>query len=628
MDYSYKNAGPYMIISTKTVLYSLSRCDSPELYLDRRGAIKLAKTIDKLVPFPWIMQALYDIHERGQMYPGIEPNDDAFIARLSPQIFKHIKLRNGRDLYIINKSQVQQFTERADLEWRVTYEPGEDFDALNRDIEQYLRENTETLQWLLTSNALGQEHNYYTQNNVMVPRSQFVAPQQLAFPPQSAFQQAFQPAPIHQQETSFSQQPLRPPEQQPVTQQALHSASVRDSVRLFHQNSTAVAAQSPGFESIPETARFSPEDTVVQSGYPSPVERPVLLDDMDTIFQGMDGKCGRQSVPAHSSWVSQFELANEQAPIDKKAAERILSLMKVLAINPKMTKSNPQRFSIHSEKEAIKSMTINTSLNIPSSNATLFEKMDRLFSQYNVNDEEGKESFQRAMLMIAIMLLRHNFIYMNGKKEPGNYATDFEKVYKLPAGYLRKAGNLCRILVACGHPCIIVVLVRLALRNQMSLSTLLEQLPITHFCNFVASGKVTNLNNHGQETAHKDLKYLHENVLIPLLHAAKCRVQEQLYIVNGTLVCDQDSCLRAIIHHTQQVKYTEFLNGYHKDAEWARGRVLLENRNTDGRNEKNYSIEKEHRTVSVFELAKFGHIVHLDNYPESLQGRTLSMSLE
>jgi hypothetical protein len=595
MNFQSMHAGPSYSFSFTVVGYSLLQCSTKaaEIYLDRLGAVSLSRRIHELQNAPLFF------------------SDDQYIAHLTPRILTHIKTKRGKDLYRVHIVTLQQSIRQADLEWKVIYQDGESYKTIEREINEYLHESSQIFQEYLLASPIMMEHSFALSPHAnMSPRHLNLLPQIMPSPLQNTAVNSFQ-----ESMTTFN----------------TARSEILPGVSHSQRTETTLHASSPV------------QEPQIESGCTTPVDRGALNEVLDVMITEMNQHNGEaqtnddphmdtQLRPApHNPFKSEFAKAEEQAVIDKKAALFIISKMKVLAVNTHKDRSIPHQFSISREIHAIKTMSLNTSLNIGNSDWTTSEKLERLFKAYDTNDEEGKESFHRGLLMIAVRLMRHQFMYetKGGKKQPGNFATDFDKLYKFPTGYIQKAKDLCRILVACGHPCVLVVLVRLAIRNQVTLGALLDSLPMEHFCRFVSSGKVTDMSfsEEDQDTTHSDLKWLHHNVFLPLLQAASRRVSDQLFLVNGSLTCDMKSCLRAIVHHSKQVKYSQYLArnlaGDRDEAEWARGKVALD---VAKGTPKQYSIEEKQRTVLFFDLTKSSDIEHFQDPPTFLKSRVLPMT--
>lgn len=657
-------AGHSKVISVKVVLYSIPCPSSDEIYLDRQAAIMLSRVIKQLKPEPVTIQVLYMTYQykRGE----VVWNDDTLLDALCPAIFQPISTTSGRELYRVAVLVLQQYTERNILNWEVSYHPGEEYDNICRDIQVYIDQCSLQLQQIIHQPLLyaHEENNSFTP--VMTPArlenpfapgmngrvetdfTSTIAPFQLTngfvpnltcaqgetntalnvtppFTAERIFTSSFTPpiTSLDNGSTFTSQNNSDPPK-------AIHSVSPNVTIARL-QNSNTNAQNSFAF-ATPAT------ETTLQSGFTTPANTSgPFTNALDSIVQDMDAQMSPDRAQSLFPQ-SQFSLAKKQAMEDDQAAIKILSKIKVLAINFKS--GSKHRWSLQGEKQEIQSMSINTTLNIGRNDWTIQEKIERLFKRYDVDDEQGNESFQRGLLMIVIRLMRQKFVNESGKKQLGNnYTGDFDKLYTFPTGYLKKAGHLCRLLVACGHPCILVVLIRLAIRNRSTLLAFLDDVPIRHFCRFIATGKVTDMNQQDltqsssssfsskNTNIHKDLSWMHGNVILPLLQASSKRVSDTLYLVDATLKCDEETCLRAIVHNTKQIKYSHFLEGTCTNADWARGKVLLESKSIERQVAPEYSIERNDRTFHHFKISTFAHTEHFDDPPKFLQSKTLDLTL-
>lgn len=558
MDLSCAIALPRRIISFKVVTYALPCANASEVYFDGQAAVRFARAIDELVPRPTLVQMLYSLFDTTIRDRSDSAwTDQAYIDRLVP-IIEPIRRELGLQLYRIRCESALQYLQLSSFEWQVIYQPGEEYDAVAYEVQQYIQSFTMPVQSLLASSLLSFEHSFMSAMPV----------QQLGVAPSTL----------------------------PVEQ---HAAAVRS-----------------GFT--------TPADSPVAA---TPASSPSLLDALGLLMQEMDAQTPGSSSSARTPHfpTSQFTLAQTQRDLDNQAASVIVSKVKLLAVDPRT--DSKHRFSLRHEKLAIRSMTIESSLNIGSRKWTMVERLTRLFARYDHVDEEERETFNRGLLLVVVRLLRHEFVHESGKKAPGNYASDFDKLYPFPDHFLRRANQLCRIIVACGHPCILVVLIRLCVRHRTSLACLLDALPVPHFCLWLATGKVCERNVE-DERPHKDLLWLHSSVLLPLLHTASLRVPEQLCLVDGSLTCDEETCLRAIVHHSKQAKYSLFRLGHFTDADWERGKVLLDKQNIHGQTEPEYSIERKRRTFHKCRVASHAHTEHFADPPRFLTGQTLEMNLD
>lgn len=532
MNASIFVAAPRKVISIKVVLYSLPCGSHSEIYIDRRAAIELARTIDGLHPRGPAVELLYltFAYEARQQHNAVS-SDQALLDCLSPVMMQLVVTETGRELYRVMIEQTLQYTERAILEWEVTYQRGDEWDEICHDIERYVSSYTQPVLSILQATPFCEENSF---------------------------------------------------------------------------------TQVSGLE----------------SGFTTPQERSPLLQELDSLMQSLDRHettLSKSSThkPRKQFPISHFTLANTQREIDGKAAQTILHTVKVLVVSTKAGAKH--RWSLSCELDAMRSMSIDASLNVGSQERTKIELLRRLFDRYDGTDEEGRESFQRGMLMVVVRLLRHKHLYHSGPKTPGNYAADFDKLFPFPSGYMRVGHHLCRIIVACGHPAVLVVLVRLAIRNRLSLAALLTAIPIPQFCRWLASGRVRD-DGVDDTQPHRDLLWLHTNAFLPLLHAASLRVPARLYLVDGSLTCDDEACLTAIVHSTKQIRYAQFLLGTHTDPEWERGKVLVESRVEQDSVVAEFSVERKARTFQRYGLACYANDVeHFDNPPRFLKSQTLAL---
>jgi hypothetical protein len=665
MDVSALVVGPRKIISQTTAHYELP-CPSPydDLYIDHQAALKLAKKLDAFEPRPLGLQLLYLSYQgqRREAY-NLVWTGETLLERLNSIIIP-ITREGGRTIYRVSSTSTLQYLQLQSIEWEVTYQPTEEYDEAMREIGDYLRSmldpdscshpslqqaNSFTPGSIATqSNAImGSQHaNSFTPGSIATQPNAIMGNQHAnSFTPLLAAMlpemfggcqrvNSFAPDPTaamlektigSQQMNSFA--PLPPPETISEGQQMNSIASVPMA------EASEVSQQVNSFTPISSTTL---PETIIESGFTTPEreqgpENPeasfsiatgvgMIVQDMD-VQRGGANPNARTSSSRQAFPTSQFTLMETQSKKDGPAAQVILHMFKLLVLDP--IPGSKHRWSLSSEKQAIRSMTIDTSLNIGRNNWTVPEKLGRMFSQFHRDDEQGKESFHKALLMIAVRLWRQKVVYENGRKKPGNYANDFDKSYPFPEGYIRRTKMVCRIVVACGHPCILALLVRVAIRNRMTLFTLLDRLPISHFCHWLATGKVSDVNHVQQDQVHKDLSWLHTNALLPLLQVASQRVPKELYLLDGSLSCNEDSCLRAIVPGPRQVKYTLFLSGQFTDSNWAIGRVLLEGKDDEATSE--YSIERDKRTVHKFKLKSYSHIEHFEDPPKFLISQTLDM---
>lgn len=645
-------AGHGKVISFKIVIYSIPCPASSEIYMDRQAAIRLCKIIDRLDPVPLAIQVFYLTYQNGQGEAILD--DDAFLSRLSPAIFQRVRAASGRELYRVTIQTLQEYIERTHLEWEVSYLPGEEYDDICRDIQDYIYQCSQSLQQFIdqpvmfsndnhsfspTTTMLSRLENNYASEmnparmdntfstkiasnqlansfvpNLTFPQAETNYSSNIALPTAAATENSFNPAlsPQRLDNIDTPNNPLSP----------RTSISMSPNVAIAKlQNNSNSTVKSPSTFGTPNT------ETTIQSGFTTPADTPgAFVHALDSIIEEMDTQpcpnTARDLFP-----VSQFSIAQKQSTEDDQAAIKILSKIRVLAFNPRI--ESKHRWSLESEKQEIQTMSINTSLNIGKSIRTIPETLEKSFKKYDINDEQGNESFQRALLMIVIRLLRQKFVYESGRtKQPGNFATDFEKLYNFPHRYIKRAGHLCRMVVACGHPCILIFLTRLAIRNRSSVFGLLEDLPINHFCKFISTGKVGDFNQQESirftsSNVHKDLLWAHSNLVLPLLQAASRRIPDQLCLVDGTLKCDEETCLRAVVHNAKQKQYSHFLQGTCTNSDWVRGKVLVEYPINPA-----YSIEKDLRTFYHFKISTFAHIEHFDDPPKFLQSKTLDVTLD
>jgi hypothetical protein len=332
---------------------------------------------------------------------------------------------------------------------------------------------------------------------------------------------------------------------------------------------------------------------------------------------------------------SEFARHRQLSKQDGANAQYILNKFKVLAIaQDARAASRGRRYSLEGEKAAIMAMPLDTSLSIgstPGEALSVSEMLRRAFARYD-GDQNGNpispqqasarslsgrtrsvERIERALLMLAVVLLRHKYMYVephrnsqDGKRVPGqHYALDFDRhippssMSGKPAVHasvrrpsqgnalLRRARALSRIVVACGHPSIVVVLVRLSVRLGMRLVALLDELPIDALCNWLSYGSVTSSRltvsprelctglTSRAERLEADLKWLHGHVLLPLLAVAAKRIPDTFAMFDGRVQCSADACLAAIVPHALQTKYLDFREGQYRDDQWSTGRIPL-----------------------------------------------------
>lgn len=427
------------------------------------------------------------------------------------------------------------------------------------------------------------------------------------------------------------------------------------------------------------------------------------------------GKLSRTPFP-----VSEFERIPQRARANVRAARVILAKIKLLAIDPDPRASaQGRRYSIASEKHAILSMSASYTLNIGDSNfhdLSVGEALRRAFHRYDRDDFDGNgncavpvgnsssasvrmpsgrvrsaESAERALLLVAIRLLRHRFMYEHeGERIPGrHYARDFDDQIprssmckSAPSATQPQRGNalirrsklLCRIIVACGHPCIVLVLVRMAIRLGVRLVMLLDDLPIEAFCQWVATGHASSTRLHiaprhvspsysDGEQLEADLSWAHQHILLPLLATARQRIPAHFFMLDARVRCSVDKCLASLVPHSSQERYAEFLRGRARDDQWQLGRVRIEGGGQSARhpgissapgNDDNncpnsstlsesgsashttfdvetpqFCVETAHRTFVAFDVDHFGE--QSDRFhppPAFLVNRTLELTLE
>ncbi|MCO5599907.1 hypothetical protein L7F22_054014 [Adiantum nelumboides] len=380
-----------------------------------------------------------------------------------------------------------------------------------------------------------------------------------------------------------------------------------------------------------------------------------------------------------------FSNLSKQNQKNLQAARNILSTLKVLAIN-----ENPRgsRYTLMSEKNAVLSMSANYTLNIEvNQNQPISDLLKRGFSKYdhvpskkdfnrdstNVGRTRFKDCAERAFLMVAVRLLRHKFMYEPPAGTNKHYASDFEAL--LPKSsmcknkrlFVKRSKDLCRIIVACGHPCIILILVRIAIRRGIQLTELLDRLPIQQFCHFLSTGQVCETNLHAgpstrTNSGHQvelDLLYAREYILMPLLCIASQRVPQTFFMFDGNVVFNVQACLTAIVPHAFRSRYAAFLRSEVRHDAWDSGEVVVETSclaendrmlgptkqndpdeisdpsddeesiNESQCREAEYSIRKDKRTFHNFNFAKYSVIEEvINNPPAFLKNRVLNLTTD
>ncbi|PWN35745.1 uncharacterized protein FA14DRAFT_179113 [Meira miltonrushii] len=382
-----------------------------------------------------------------------------------------------------------------------------------------------------------------------------------------------------------------------------------------------------------------------------------------------------------------------------EAARTILSMIKVLAINENLRGG---RYTLISERNAILSMSVNYTLNVQpnvqrTNSQQLFSSLlKRAFSTFDHDtiNREGvaersnygrirfKDSFERAFLLVAVRLLRHKFMYEPEEGTANHYSSDFEAL--LPKSsmcknkrlFMKRTKDLCRIIIACGHPCIVLILVRIAIRRGLRFVELLDRLPVQQFCQFLSTGQVCLTNLHSGPPIPKNrslpansghqlesnLLYAREHILMPLLCIASQRIPQTFFMFDDTRVpFNVQACLTAIVPHTFQSRYAVFLKGEVQHDAWQAGEVEVETFShvtsnnvriastsnqhdsdeisdpsddehsigeTQSR-EAEYSIRKDKRTFHNFNYAKYSNIQEvIQNPPAFLKNKVLNMSAD
>lgn len=306
--------------------------------------------------------------------------------------------------------------------------------------------------------------------------------------------------------------------------------------------------------------------------------------------------------------VNPFLNLDKQDRKNVEAARLILSMLKVLAINED---PRGKRFTLMSERNAILSMSTNYTLNLQTDAQLSFPQLlQRAFHLFDCDSTRQtfagkrtsngqfkiKETAERGFLLVAIRLLRHKFMYEPWKDSTKQFAKDFESL--LPKSsmcrnkrlFVKRTKDLCRIIVACGHPCIVLILVRISIRRNIQLSDLLDQLPIQQFCHFLSTGQVSSTNLHvgprifnnqpfQANSGHQletDLLYAREYILMPLLSIASQRIPQTFFMFDGKIEFNVEACLTAIVPFVFQSQYAAFLRDEIEDEEWETGQVAVE----------------------------------------------------
>lgn len=618
------------------VQFGVSRYTEAELYIDVTSALELAKVIDAISPRPITVQYLYmHYHNTCDKNRDHDWTEQSNIGRLIPMILKPVKSSGGQQMFCIRRDEFLQQVEKDEVSWTVLYQPAELYNEYLRAVDELQREQYQALQPLMSQYNGPEMHGLPL--NSFSPMTQGInyGASGYSMPSTATAPMSF---------AGPSVVDLQVPQPAAHT----HTQSIAQSMDMINESSPATTIMQRLMQSVntpsnissstltPSIVEVAMQGVNVHSGYPSPTtviaspreeERGPVQSVIDAMVSTIGTPRGNSPRARTVFPTSQFAIADIESKEDEKAAHTIVNLLKVLAID--LTPQTKNRFSIQKEKKAIKSMSIDTSLNIGTQERKMGETLDCLFSRYDKKDPNGQESFQRALLIVAVRLLRQRFVNETGKKGPGNYAGDFDALYPFSSRFIPQGAILCRMIVSCGQPCILIVLVRMAIRNKICIGKLLDELPLQHFCRFIASGKVTDCNSSSNKTTiHDNLSWLHTNVFLPLLHAASKRVPSSLCMLDASIDCDEDTCLRAIVHHTQQVKYGNFLLGHFIDEDWKRGRVLLEGRSYDKSSKAEYSIEKKKRTIHHYTLETYSNVEHFRDPPDFLLSKVLAMQTD
>ncbi|UZJ54881.1 hypothetical protein CBS101457_004201 [Exobasidium rhododendri] len=197
---------------------------------------------------------------------------------------------------------------------------------------------------------------------------------------------------------------------------------MQESTTVTQGSEVEISSRSEG--SV-ESGYVTPEEEIpearLESGTSLSAELDMLLRQMDndhTIAMNTVTTETMSRKPRRNFPISQFTIAQQQTKKDSEATVCILNKVKVLAYDPDV--KSKHRYSLYLEKQAIRAMSIDCTLNIGQVNdRTTMEKMQRLSNKYDKNDEQGKESFQKVLLMVLVRLLRHMTSNEKGDKKPG-----------------------------------------------------------------------------------------------------------------------------------------------------------------------------------------------------------------
>lgn len=481
---------------------------------------------------------------------------------------------------------------------------------------------------------------------------------------------------------------------------------------------------SPGTPYFPETMEVEAAAELLQPTLQPMPQENLNLDvdpspgfdyDLDAILSAAAFAQSPQQQLTHPSRpfqtpfpINPFLNLSKQVQKNVEAARTILSMIKVLAINETPRGS---RYTLMSERNALLSMSANYTLitQAGANQASMLEPqtqqpitqqyisslLKRAFFEYDRDtiNRDGiaersnygrirfNETAERAFLLVAVRLLRHKFMYEPAEGTINRYAIDFEAL--LPKSsmcknkrlFVKRTKDLCRIIIACGHPCIILILVRIAVRRGVRFIDLLDRLPVQQFCQFLSTGQVCTTNLHSgpllpkhssvpTNSGHQlesDLFYAREHILMPLLSIASQRIPQTFFMFDDMRVpFSVQACLSAIVPHAFQCRYAAFLLGEVRHDAWREGEVVVESSNritsniriastsnqhnsdeisdpSDDENsikeeqscEMEYSIRKDKRTFHNFNYAKYSIIPEkIYNPPAFLKNKVLNLSAD